>query len=104
MERDLDQVRKQYYMWNKLEQLGKSSQDVCLSNYATQMTTPTWQYPTVEDDVDHMNIETIMKEAQESNRAVVFSGTDYGVVKMSETVPVTQQRLEDHLQYFKRAN
>ncbi|KAF9951883.1 hypothetical protein BGZ72_006681 [Mortierella alpina] len=104
MERDLARVRKEYYLWNKLEQLGMSSQDVHLSSSTAQMTTPTWQHPTVEDDVDHMNIEIIMKESQESNRAVVYSGTDYGVVKMSETVPVTQQRLEDHLQYFKRAN
>ncbi|CAO3564588.1 unnamed protein product [Mortierella alpina] len=104
MERDLDRVRKEYYTWNKLEQIGKSSQDVCLSSHTAQLTTPTWLCPAVEDDVDHMDIETIMKESRESNRAVVFSGTDYGVVKMSETVPVTQQRLEDHFQYFKKAH
>ncbi|KAF9575455.1 hypothetical protein EC968_003060 [Mortierella alpina] len=103
MEQELGRVRREYYLWNKLEQLDMSSQDVRLPEYKPQMTTPTWRNSTVEDDVEHMDISTIMKESQDPRRFIVHSGTDYGLVKMSETVPVTEKRLEEHLQYFKRA-
>ncbi|KAF9574644.1 hypothetical protein EC968_005874 [Mortierella alpina] len=103
MEQELGRVRREYYLWNKLEQLDMSSQDVRLPEYKPQITTPTWRNSTVEDDVEHMDISTILKESQDPRRSIVYSGTDYGLVKMSETVPVTEKRLEEHLQYFKRA-
>ncbi|KAG9323442.1 hypothetical protein KVV02_008842 [Mortierella alpina] len=55
---------------------------------------------TVEDDVEHMNLDEI-RRGRDETRTIVCAGTDYGVCKTSETVPLTQTRLKEHLQMFK---
>ncbi|KAF9948128.1 hypothetical protein BGZ72_009918 [Mortierella alpina] len=102
-EQELRRARKACYHWNKLERLNMSSQDAAkniTSSTTVSMTTPTWECYTVEDDTEHLNLDEIRRGCDGNQRTIVYAGTDYGVCKMSETVPLTQNRLKEHLQLF----
>jgi hypothetical protein len=42
-----------------------------------------------EDDVKFLDIKQILKEAKVISRPLIFSGTDYGIITMSTSVPTT---------------
>jgi hypothetical protein len=57
---------------------------------------PTWDLPAVEDSCEYLDLSKIVAESKAENRTIVFSGTDYGICKMSETVAMTQEGMQGH--------
>lgn len=95
----LKRLRKETYMWNKIATAPDSAQLTGIPA-AVVMTTPTWDWRTVEDDTKHIDISELRSACMEDGKALVFSGTDYGVRTMSETVPMSEGQFQDHLKYF----
>lgn len=44
-----------------------------------------------------LDIKEILKEAKAISRPLIFSGTDYGIVTMSTSVPMSLVRFHEHL-------
>ncbi|KAF9351026.1 hypothetical protein BGX26_010870 [Mortierella sp. AD094] len=63
-------------------------------------TTPTWRHPTVEDSVDNLDISQLLTNARGGERMVVFGGTDYGLVTMSETAPLSLNKIQTHINRY----
>ncbi|CAO3567902.1 unnamed protein product [Mortierella alpina] len=70
-----------------------SSQETATSS-APSMTTPTPDRPTVEDSSKHLDISQLQIPA---GHVLVWSGTDYGISKMSETVALSYAGIQSHL-------
>ncbi|KAK3812952.1 MAG: hypothetical protein J3Q66DRAFT_347018 [Benniella sp.] len=73
------------------------------------MTTPDWTKHTVEDATEHLDISALLEEhgkvielkgGGSKERRIAFAGTDYGVCKMSETVPQTLDQIHSHLNRY----
>ncbi|KAI8356335.1 hypothetical protein B0O80DRAFT_24618 [Mortierella sp. GBAus27b] len=94
-EAELRETRNQLYYYNKLDKADKSSRISTTSQVS--VTAPTWDHYTMEDDTRHLDISRLLAD---QDKEVVFSGTDYGLRKMSETVPVTKRQLNEHLNYY----
>ncbi|CAO3568386.1 unnamed protein product [Mortierella alpina] len=73
-----------------------SSQETATSS-APSMTTPTPDRPTVEDSSKHLDISQLQVPA---GHVLVWSGTDYGISKMSETVALSYAGIQNHLNQF----
>ncbi|KAF9970938.1 hypothetical protein BGZ75_002079, partial [Mortierella antarctica] len=94
-------LNQQSYIWNKLDKAAKPSQGTTTTTTsAPKITTFTWEHFAMEEDVPHSNIDSLLENHHEEDRQVVFSGTDYGLVKMSRTVPISKTRLAEHQNYF----
>ncbi|KAF9982878.1 hypothetical protein BGZ75_005658 [Mortierella antarctica] len=66
-------------------------------------TAPTWARFAVEDNTENLDLtqlQNITTHARGKRRLLVFAGTDYGVVKMSETVAVTQAQIQTHINRY----
>lgn len=95
-EEALRDLKRELYYFNKLDKADKSSPPKNLESSRT-MTTPTWDRFTVEDDVRHLDIK---KLATSDGRSIVFSGTDYGVCTMSQTVALSSEQVSEHFNYY----
>ncbi|KAF9943511.1 hypothetical protein BGZ70_005852, partial [Mortierella alpina] len=104
-EQDLKRLRQEWYRFNKMsEAAGKmrrssitgSSQGITTSSTPT-MTTPTPDRPAVEDSSKFMNISQLQVP---DGHVLVWSGTDYGISKMSETVALSYAGIKHHLNRF----
>ncbi|KAF9959664.1 hypothetical protein BGZ65_000194 [Modicella reniformis] len=99
----LKQLRKETYKWNKIARAPISIRNQQTWNPATiAMTTPTWEWRTIEDDVKHVDISELISKRIQGRQTLVFSGTDYGIRTMSETVPMTEDQFKDYLNYFRK--
>ncbi|KAF9949899.1 hypothetical protein BGZ70_001592 [Mortierella alpina] len=102
----LKEVKKELYFWNKTRKAAESADSArnrtrSSTNKMQQISTPTWAHPTVEDTTERMDLSTLLQlSANGRPRTVVFAGTDYGVVKMSETVALTRSEIETHLNRY----
>ncbi|KAF9282995.1 hypothetical protein BGZ68_005618 [Mortierella alpina] len=63
---------------------------------------PTWEHPAVEDRADRIDISQLLQNCRGKNRQLVFSGNDYGLVTMSETVGFTLPQIQYHLYRYDR--
>ncbi|KAG0210759.1 hypothetical protein BGX31_001832, partial [Mortierella sp. GBA43] len=95
-EDELRGLRKQLYYYNKLDKADKNGSKTSRSGPAPT-TVPNWSHFSVEDDVQHLDISALLADKKNE---VVFSGTDYGLRKMSETVSVTSKQLTEHFNYY----
>lgn len=95
-EEELRMLRKQLYYYNKLDKADKTPKDA--SGSQVNRTTPNWDHYTVEDDVQHLDISELITNSDKGT--VVFSGTDYGICKMSETVALSMKQVAEHLSYY----
>lgn len=95
---NLQRHRKERYYWNKLSKVSTSKRK---SNKAskTQDTVPSWSWPMAEDSVKRLDISKLQK-AQGQDKVIVFAGTDYGIRRMSETVPQTYNEIQAHINRF----
>ncbi|KAF9358967.1 hypothetical protein BGX26_000509 [Mortierella sp. AD094] len=102
LETNLRLLRRESYYFNKLEKAPLSSEKSPSGNSTTSvaMTVPTWNHYTVEDDVQHLDISQLTTNCRGGERMVVFSGSDYGLRTMSQTVAITRSRLEEHQNYY----
>ena len=67
------------------------------------MTSPSWEKPGVEDYTERLDITELLNH-RGTNRHVVFAGTDYGLVTMSQTIALTIERLRTHIALYNRFN
>ncbi|CAO3568855.1 unnamed protein product [Mortierella alpina] len=104
-EQELKRLRQEWYRLNKMsEAAGKmrrssitgSSQETATSS-APSMTTPTPDRPIVEDSSKHLDISQLQVPA---GHVLVWSETDYGISKMSETVALSYAGIQNHLNRF----
>lgn len=103
----LKEVKKELYYWNKTKKAAESDREGNNVRPGTsktqQISTPTWACPTVEDSTDRLDLSHLLQSTTNARgrpRTVIFAGTDYGVVKMSETVAVTKSEIEVHLNRY----
>jgi hypothetical protein len=92
LEDELRKIRRQYYYWNKVERAAGSTQSSSASSAApVQNTVPTWDRPQAEDRTRNLDITALRQQVitDGNNNLIAFSGTDYGIRTMSETVPQT---------------
>ncbi|KAF9079832.1 hypothetical protein BGX27_005915, partial [Mortierella sp. AM989] len=91
-EAQLRELRRELYAWNKLHTAPALSASTS-NTPAIKMTIPTWEHSSVEDDVQHMDISNLQANSRGKRRILVFAGTDYGIVKMSQTVALSQAQI-----------
>ncbi|KAG0209409.1 hypothetical protein BGX31_002132, partial [Mortierella sp. GBA43] len=96
----LKHLRRENYQWMKIANAPKPTQGQEVPRQDT-MTTPTWGWRTVEDDVKHTDLSQLQSQCSQ-DRCLVYSGTDYGICTMSETAPVTAGQLQEHLALYRR--
>lgn len=92
LEDELRKLRKQNYYWNKVDRAADSAQTSSAIGAAPATNTaPTWDHPQAEDRTLNLDISAFRQQinADSNNNLIAFSGTDYGVRTMSETVPQT---------------
>jgi hypothetical protein len=109
--------RRDYYYWNKLLEAsiasntgtaggggdggdggnGGNGGDGANNNVA--MTTPTWDRFNVEDATHSIDI-SLLQNSNNEQRYLVFSGTDYGIRKMSVTVAQSQPEIQGFINRF----
>ncbi|KAF8944654.1 hypothetical protein BGZ46_006218, partial [Entomortierella lignicola] len=97
-EASLKLLRSESYQWNKLERAAPLTR-ANTNRPAANMTIPTWDSSKCEDDTLHTDITKLMSDCSE-DRAIVFSGTDYGLCKMSQTVALRREQIIQHLNYY----
>ncbi|KAF9944464.1 hypothetical protein BGZ65_012017 [Modicella reniformis] len=96
LEDELRKLRKQSYYWNKVDRAAGSAQTSSASSAAPATNTaPTWDRPQAEDCTLNLDISAFITQinADSNNNLIAFSGTDYGVRTMSETVPQTMNEI-----------
>ncbi|KAF9106577.1 hypothetical protein BGX27_009105, partial [Mortierella sp. AM989] len=96
----LKKLRQHSYAWNKLSTVSLSSSSSGNNPAVPILTTPTWDHPTVEDDVKHMDLSVLQTSCMDTPKTLVFSGSDYGIRKMSQTVALSQNTIFEHLNYY----
>jgi len=109
-ETQLRQLRQSLYYWNKVSKAPKANPQEGPSTVDTgqrekksapSMTTPTWSHYRVEDSTEMLDISAIVGPNSRGNsRQVVFAGTDYGIVKMSETCALSQAEITRHINRY----
>ncbi|KAF9571256.1 hypothetical protein EC968_000799 [Mortierella alpina] len=87
-------ARREKYYWNK------ENSEPPASSTPVRDSVPSWDHPAIEDRADKIDISELLKNCNGKDRQVVFSGTDYGLVTMSETVGLTLPQIEYHLNRF----
>ncbi|KAG0305201.1 hypothetical protein BGZ99_002171 [Dissophora globulifera] len=96
-EEALRHLSYQSYYWNKLLIAARSTHKMKGTDKTSSpqtLTEVTWTQCRVEDTTDLLNINQLCNSPR---GRVVFGGTDYGVCKMSVTVPQTMEDIEQHL-------
>ncbi|KAF7720822.1 hypothetical protein EC973_005989, partial [Apophysomyces ossiformis] len=63
---------------------------------------PTNQHPARKDLAEFVNIQQLLAGAEEDNRDVVFSGTDYGICTMSTTIRMNKSRHDECIKLYNR--
>ncbi|KAF9992781.1 hypothetical protein BGZ65_011808, partial [Modicella reniformis] len=99
-ENNLRELRRQLYYYNKLDKADKTPVETTRSDQTVNRTTPDWAHFTVEDDVRQLDISKLTANSKSKQGMIVFSGTDYGLCKMSETVALPRWQLEEHMNYY----
>lgn len=90
-------TREQYY-WQKIckaaESANRNSATAKSAKTEIKMTKPTSNHPVAEDFTESMDLSGL------TDHCLIYSGTDYGLKKMSVTVPMTQTALFTHINRF----
>ncbi|KAK3816156.1 MAG: hypothetical protein J3Q66DRAFT_431801 [Benniella sp.] len=106
MENELATSRKEKYFWNNVLKAAKSPRRGTSGNKEVDMTTPNWSKHAVEDATEHLDLSTLLEghgkaeEGTSKERRVGLAGTDYGICKMSVTVPQTLDQVKTHLNRY----
>jgi hypothetical protein len=79
---------------------GKKASGTDKDKTSIKFTKPDWSNPTVEDKAQYMDISRLQEDATKGNRIIVFSGTDYGVRTMSQTVALSQSQIITHMNRY----
>jgi ribonuclease BN (tRNA processing enzyme) len=103
----LRDLRQESYYWNNILKYGKSSKEKRSNSNeskniksGTNITKATWSHHSVEDATETLDITKLIN-SRGKRKQVVFSGTDYGICKMSQTVPLTFSEIEEHVNRYK---
>ncbi|KAF9973034.1 hypothetical protein BGZ75_001284, partial [Mortierella antarctica] len=110
LEETLQMLKQDRYRWNKIQkaaadydnaddpkrdETGRTQQP-----RAKKDTVPTWELPACEDRVNKIDLRDLVSNARGKDRLITFAGSDYGLVTMSETIPLTLAQVEAHLNRF----
>jgi hypothetical protein len=99
LEEELRSLRQESYYWNNVARYGKSSQRSDSRIGKSAPTVATWSHYSVEDFTELLDV-SILTNSRGKRRQVVFSGTDYGVCTMSETMPQTLDEINEHINRY----
>ncbi|KAF9560849.1 hypothetical protein EC968_005983 [Mortierella alpina] len=94
----LRSMRQDLYALNKIHDASKSGMRPKTKDQPTK-TFITWDQSQQEDYTELLDISYLVS-SQDKLRQIVFSGTDYGICKMSETVALTWQEMESYLNRY----
>ncbi|KAG0329369.1 hypothetical protein BGZ99_002375 [Dissophora globulifera] len=67
---------------------------------AAKLMQVSWTWTKVEEATEFLDITEILSDACRKKRQVVFSGTDYGLCTISETVALTLEEIQVHLNRY----
>ncbi|KAG0301979.1 hypothetical protein BGZ98_007895, partial [Dissophora globulifera] len=90
------QLRQELYYCNRMIKAPKTKN----SNGPAQLTQVSPEWTKVEDATEFLDISELLQSARCKKKRVVFSGSDYGLCTMSETVAQTLQEIEVHLNKY----
>lgn len=102
LEEDLRLSRQKSYYWRNVEKASRAKKS--LEPKATlrdkkKFTTPTWDSRKVEDETKNIDISNLLN-AQDKRQRIVYTGTDYGLKTMSETVVQTEDQIKEHINRY----
>lgn len=110
LEEALRLLRSERYKYNKMHKAAvdaggdldftKKEDDSAGRSSSSKVTIPTWDLPACEDRADKTDLTDLIRNARGTNRIIAFGGTDYGLVTMAETVPLTLAQVETHINRF----
>ncbi|CAO3572405.1 unnamed protein product [Mortierella alpina] len=107
LEEELRRLRKDKYQADKLCVASKSTDGTEQTVSSTQQaspvrrdTIPTWELPAAEDKPTRIDLSSFIKNARGKKRLLAFAGTDYGLVTMSETVPLSLSQVQASFNRF----
>ncbi|KAF9947605.1 hypothetical protein BGZ72_010427 [Mortierella alpina] len=99
-EAELRSLRQELYFLNKLSDAAKSAgKRRTKKSDPPPLTQPQWDMFTTEDATEYLDISQLMSTSGHE-RQIVFSGTDYGLCTMSETVPQTLEEIQVHINRY----
>ncbi|KAG0246074.1 hypothetical protein BGX31_004728 [Mortierella sp. GBA43] len=94
-EADLKDSRRARYFWEKVCTAARKEGTISTrNNEGVKMTRPSGDRPVAEDNVETIDLSGL------ANRRMTYSGTDYGLKKMSVTVPMSHNAIITHLNRF----
>ncbi|KAF9947290.1 hypothetical protein BGZ65_008945, partial [Modicella reniformis] len=107
---ELRRCRQERYFWNNLLKAARSPHRTSTNDPRPgDITVPVWAHPAVEDATEHLDVGKLVEEHGKVIKArrggykehrLAFAGTDYGICKMSETVPQTLGEIQVHLNRY----
>jgi len=101
-EEKLRALKRTEYQCNQLTRVTKTLLEATSSQAKPNRTNPTWDKLPTEESVKFLDITGLVGH-QGEDRMIAFSGTDYGLVTMSETVPLTLGRAHGHFTGFQES-
>jgi hypothetical protein len=109
LEEELRRLRKDKYQADKLCVASKSTDGTEQTVTSTQQpspvlrdTVPTWELPAAENKPARIDLSSLIKNARGKKRLLAFAGTDYGLVTMSETVPLSLSQVQASFNRFEQ--
>ncbi|KAI8356533.1 hypothetical protein B0O80DRAFT_28243 [Mortierella sp. GBAus27b] len=104
LEEDLRRERSELYFWNQVHNAAESPTKT--NRTLPDFSTPVWSKHAVEDYTECLDIRELLEThgtrhpTTGREQRIAFSGTDYGIVKMSVCVPQTLPEIHTHLNRF----
>jgi hypothetical protein len=104
LEEELRHGKSELYFWNQVHNAAGSPTKT--NRTPPDFTTPVWSKHAVEDYTECLDIRGLLEKhgtkdaSTGQEKRITFSGTDYGVVKMSVCVPQTLPEIYTHLNRF----
>ncbi|KAG0311651.1 hypothetical protein BGZ99_009999, partial [Dissophora globulifera] len=99
-EEALRRLRYESYFWNNVLTAAKSDEktkSTVKPSISPNRTEVTWMNSTIEEATELLDVSKLINSDQ---GRIVFAGTDYGICKMSVTVPQTVQDIQVHLNRY----
>ncbi len=99
-EEELRRLRYESYFWNNVLTAAKSNEkkkSTARPVIPPNRTEATWTNHTIEEATEFLDVSKLINSDQGQ---IVFAGTDYGICKMSVTVPQTVHEIQVHLNRY----
>lgn len=99
LEAEYARLKQDIYSLNRMVKCSGTSSGSNLTPNRKTFTKPTWDWPKAEDKTEKLDLTSILSGTQSRGR-IVYSGTDYGLHVMSETVALSEHDVRTHFNYY----